>query len=77
MTKYTQKQLREMVKDGIAENISNYNMEMAKELKNKEGWLEQVGYVSGIYGCNGQLLKGHNTGNLYAITSRTQAIYLF
>lgn len=77
MTKYTQKQLREMVKDGIAENISNYNMEMAKELKNKESWLEQVGYASGIYGCNGQLLKGHNTGKLYAITSRTQAIYVF
>ena len=77
MTKYTQKQLREMVKDGIAENVSNYNMAMAKELKNKEGWLEQVGYASGVYGCNGQLLKGHNTGKLYAITSRTQAIYLF
>lgn len=77
MTKYTQKQLREMVKDGIAENVSNYNMEMAKELKDKEGWLEEVGYASGIYGCNGQLLKGHNTGKLYAITSCTQAIYLF
>lgn len=77
MTKYTQKQLREMVKYGIAENVSNYGCKEINELKEKEGWLEQVGYASGIYGCNGQLLKGHNTGNLYAITSRTQAIYVF
>ncbi len=48
MTKYTQKQLGEMVKDGIAENVSNYNMEMVKELKNKDGWLDQVGYASKV-----------------------------
>lgn len=77
MTKYTQKQLREMVACGIAENVSNYGCEEARKLEKAEGWLEQVGYASGIYGCNGQLYKGHNTGKLYAITSRTQAIYVF
>lgn len=77
MTKYTQKQLKEMVANGIAIDIRNYNIEEARELEKVEGWLSQVGYASSIYGCNGQLWQGHNTGKLYAIPARTQAIYLF
>lgn len=77
MTKYTQKQLREMVSVGMAEDISRYGCKEADELRAKEGWLSQIGYASGIYGCNSQLFKGHNTGKLYAITSRTTAIFLF
>lgn len=37
----------------------------------------QVGYSSGVYGCNGMLLKGNKTGKLYAITSRTTAVFVF
>lgn len=77
MIKYTQKQLKEMVKEGIAEEINYITMEGVKELKEKEGWLNQIGWAQGIYGCNGMLLQGHNTSKLYAITSRTTAIYLF
>ena len=77
MTRFTQKQLREMVANGIAEDISNGTNETRDEIESVEGCLTQVGYASGIYGCNGMLLKGHNTGKLYAITSRTQAIYIF
>ena len=77
MTKYTQKQLREMIAVGIATDIKNYNIDQAHELEKVEGWLSQVGYASGVYGCNGQLWQGHNTGKLYAIPARTQAIYLF
>lgn len=77
MTKYTQKQLREMVRYGIAEDVSNADNAMREQLEAKEGYLSQIGYASGIYGCNGMLLKGYNTGTLYAITSRTQAIYVF
>ena len=77
MTKFTQKQLREMVANEIAEDISRGTNETRNEIKAVEGWLTQVGYSSGVYGCNGMLLKGRNTGKLYAITSRTQAIYIF
>ena len=77
MTKFTQKQLREMVANGIAEDISRGTNETRNEIESVEGWLTQVGYASGVYGCNGMLLKGKNTGKLYAITSRTQAIYIF
>ena len=77
MTKFTQKQLKEMAKSGIVEDISRGTNTTRNELESVEGWLSQVGYASGIYGCSGMLLKGHNTGKLYAITSRTQAIYVF
>ena len=51
MTKYTQKQLRTMVNDGIAENITNADNNVREELEKKEGWLQQVGYSAGVYGC--------------------------
>ena len=77
MTKYTQKQLKAMVADGIAENITSADNEKREELEKKEGWLRQIGYSAGVYGCNGMLLQGCNSGNLYAITARTSAIFVF
>ena len=69
MTKYTQKQLRAMVADGIAENITNADNNVREELEKKEGWLQQVGYSAGI--------QGRNSGTLYAITARTTAVFIF
>ena len=48
-----------------------------RELEAREGWLEKVGYSSGGYGLNGGLLKGHNSGTLYAITARTTALFIY
>ena len=50
MTKFTQKQLREMVKNGVAEDISTGTNETRNEIEAVEGWLTQVGYASGVYG---------------------------
>ena len=47
-----------------------------KAVREKEGYFDEVAYSVGVYGCNGLLLKGHNTGKMYTITARTQAIYL-
>jgi hypothetical protein len=66
-----------MVATGIAKDITRINMTQADELRKKELYLTQVGYSCGVYGCNGQLWKGKNTGTLYAITNRTQAIFLY
>jgi hypothetical protein len=30
-----------------------------------------------VYGLNGGLLKGHNSGTLYAITARTTALFIY
>jgi hypothetical protein len=76
MTRYTLKQLKEMVKTGIATDFTKATNKEYKELIANGGYT-QVGFASGIYGCNGKLLKGLKDGKLYAITDRTSAIFLF
>lgn len=77
MKKYTQKELKNLVALGVAEDITHGNNDTRRELEEKEGFYTQIGYSAGVYGCNGMLLKGHKTGTLYAITARTTAIYVF
>ena len=77
MTKYTQRQLKAMVNDGLAEDVTNATNDTRRQIEAKEGYYTQVGYSSGVYGCNGMLLKGAKTGKLYAVTSRTTAIFIF
>lgn len=79
MEKYTQKQLKGMVKSGIATDVSwvgSYESRKKAMGEEPDGY-DQVGYSSGIYGINGMLLKGRTTNKLYAITSRCSAIYVF
>lgn len=71
MEKYTQKQLKSLVNSGSAIDVTN-----ARDRKEIPEHYTQIGYAAGIYGCNGMLLKGES-GQLYAVTSRTSAIYLF
>lgn len=71
MKKYTQKQLRSLVASGAAKDVTNANDRNAIPESYK-----QIGYAHGIYGCNGMLLQG-DSGQLYAVTSRTSAIYIF
>ena len=74
MEKYTQKEIRSFVKNGIAVDITHHGNPERNELEAREGWLEKVGY---IYGINAGLLKGHNSGTLYAITKRSTAIFIY
>lgn len=71
MEKYTQKQLRSLVASGAAKDVTNANDRNAIPESYK-----QIGYAAGIYGCNGMLLQG-DSGQLYAVTSRTSAIYIY
>ena len=71
MEKYTIKQLKGLVNSGSAINVT-----YAKEKSDIPESYTQVGYASGIYGCNGMLLKGES-GQLYAVAGRTTAIYIF
>ena len=72
MTKYTIKQLKSLVKSGAAIDVT-----YAKKQSEIPESYTQIGYASGVYGCNGMLLRGYTSGKLYAVTSRTKAIYLF
>lgn len=71
MTKYTKEQLKAMVRDGVAIDVTH-----AHEREAIPEYYTQIGYVETIYGCAGMLLKG-KSGQLYAVTGRTSAIYLF
>ena len=72
MEKYTIKQLKGLVNSGAAIDVT-----YAKKQSDIPESYTQVGYASGLYGCNGMLLKGCDTGKLYAVTGRTTAIYIF
>ena len=75
--KVTRKTIREFVNNGEAIDITNISFADANKLRDDEGWLDTEFYSMGVYGCNGCVLKGHNTGNRYAITDRTQALFFF
>lgn len=77
MVRLTQREIKDMVLSNHAEDVTHATQGDYRAIINKEGWLRQIGYSCGKYGCNGMLLHGHNTGKLYAVTSRTTAIYLF
>lgn len=77
MKKYTQKQLKQLVATGEAIDITYADNKKRDEIMAQEGNYTKVGYAAGTYGCNGCLFKGNNTGRLYAITSRSTAIYIF
>ena len=44
MTKFTQKQLREMVANGVAEDVTSGDNDTRKAIENVEGYYTQVGY---------------------------------
>ena len=71
MEKMTQKELKRLVRVGAAKDItySSSRRDIPEEYS-------QVGYSSGVYGCNGMLLRG-KSGKLYAVCARTSAIYIF
>lgn len=72
MIRYTQKQLKALVKHGLAKDVTK-----AAELSAIPEAYKKIGYSCGLYGCNGLLLQGLTSGDMYAVTARTTAIYLF
>lgn len=77
MRKYTQRELRALVRTGAAVDITNHGTAEYKTLREKEKDLDKLGYSSGMYGINGGLLQGQETGTLYAITARSTAAFIY
>lgn len=76
MEKYSLRQLKSIVKEGCATDISMYDCDMREDLVSKHGPLTKIGYAHGTYGLTGILLKDHD-GRLYAITQRSTALFIF
>ena len=75
MIRTTQKNLRELA--GMYTDITTATDANRAVIMKKEGWLDQIMYAAGTYGCNGKVFRGNNTGELYIITRRSAAIYIF
>ena len=76
MKRYTQKELKELVRLGAAESLNGTDNEYRRKIEAENGYSSQIGYAAGVYGCSGALLKASN-GKLFAITCRCQAIYIY
>ena len=61
MIKFSQKQLKELIKTGVAIDVTD-------RTDIPENYT-QIGYSGGVYGCNGQLFIGEMSHKLYATTS--------
>lgn len=71
MKKYTQKQLKELVKTGAAIDVTYAISSTAIP----EGYVK-IGYAKGINGVTGLLMLG-KSGKMYAVTKRETAIHVF
>ena len=67
MRKYTLKELRELVRLGMAHDLTNAS---ADDVMTQWAQGEKVGYSSGVYGINGGLIQNTITGEYYALLSR-------
>lgn len=72
MEKTTQRELKSLLRDGIALPV-NYGTE--KQIASSR--LETIKISRGIYGMNGALLRDIYTGQLYAIPSRSSALFYY
>lgn len=70
MRKYTQREIKALVREGYAIDITKSGAENAIREP-----VEKIGYSVGVYGINGGVLQGRETGNLYAITARASSLF--
>ena len=72
--KTTLKDIKEYIRIGLATDITYYSFDQINELR-KDTWFDTVAYSTGVYGLNGVVLRDHKTGKMYAIASRTNALF--
>jgi hypothetical protein len=69
---YTQKQIKDYVRDGLAIDVTNYGFTQMNDLLHSID-KEIVGVSRGTYGVNGVLFKDAATGQFYAVCARNTA----
>ena len=77
MERYTQKALRSLCAYGNAQNITSASETELNKIVEAEKHLLQIGYSAGVYGINGALYQGEQSGQLYAITARAVNLFRF
>lgn len=74
MRKYTQRELKHLVKTGAAK-ILNLNFSDTKDFIENCNF-DKIGYSEGVYGINGGLIQDKKSGELYAITARNTTLMM-
>lgn len=69
MKRYTQKALKQMVAEGLATDITNF------ESGDLPFFARRIGYSRGIYGLNGALYEDTDK-HLFAITARCTNLFV-
>lgn len=72
MRKYTQRELKNLVRCGMAHDLTNAT---AAEVMEQWQHGEKIGYSLGTYGINGGLIQNIETGEFYAITARNSNLF--
>lgn len=74
MRKYTLRELKNLVRCGMAHDLTNAP---AAEVKEQWKHCEKIGYSSGIYGINGGLIQNTETGDIMQSPPEIQAYFLY
>lgn len=72
--KYTQKEIKGYTRTGAAQDVTNWTNDQLQALARKP--LDKVGYSSGVYGLNGCIVQDIETGEMYAVTARSTALFI-
>lgn len=70
------KTTKKNIKEFNAKDVTYYTTNELYQLKEEEGWFKLIAFSCGVYGVSGQVLQGANSGEIYKITSRTNAIFI-
>ena len=73
--KTTLKEIRRYVTTNAAEDLTRKGFAEVNAIRVAECGFECIAYSTGLYGCNGVLVKGNTTGKLYAVTAPTSALW--
>ncbi len=68
------KDIKSMVKNGTAKDITEFSTKEYRELLKAENGLDKIKITNGKYLINGALVKGCTTGQCYAILERTSIL---
>ena len=66
-------EIKRLVKHDIAKDVTTVLWEDINAIRKSS---DVIGYSVGVYGVNGALLRNRETGELYAITSRSGNLFV-
>ena len=70
----TQKAIRQLISSGLAIDANHLSYEKLYQLYPH---VEKVCHSEGIYGINGGVVRDSRDGQMYAIPSRSSALFIF